>query len=67
MSGETGNHINFKKGKKNCFIGLLDILRSQDTFGQAYQMNLDEGKSVNSVMGSICSILILVVTFLYSY
>ena len=67
MSDETVSHINFKKGKKNCFIGCLDFLKSQDSFGEAYQMNLDEGNTVNSVMGSICSVLILMVTILYGY
>ena len=45
-----------------------DGLKTRDSFGDAFHMKLDNGDDVvRSVMGSICSILVLAVVVLYMY
>ena len=54
-----------KKGKllKNC----VDKSKRLDMFGQAFQMNLDDGSNgVRSCTGCLCTFLVVVVTVFYA-
>ena len=55
--------------RKNGFLSkLYGVCRSQDSFGESYSMKLEDGNDkLQTVMGSLCSIILLLITLFYAY
>lgn len=51
-----------------CFEQTSSFVRNRDMFGQEYAMRIEDGEvALKSVMGTICSFILLFVTGAYSY
>ena len=45
-----------------------DFVKNRDLFGESYRMKLDYGREeVKSYMGSLCSLLLTLIIFLYAF
>ena len=50
-----------------CKKKICSLARSQDIFGDSFNMKLDSGdESIKTLSGSLCSLLLLMVTILYA-
>ena len=51
-----------------CYQKLFSLVSSQDMFGESFTMKLEsDSDSIKTVFGSLCSIILLMVTLFYAY
>ena len=59
--------IQKSKNKNKCLTGTVDCIKSQDGFGEGFSMTLDQGDQVRTIMGTFCSLFLLLITLAYAY
>ena len=66
---EAASRKSLRNWRKNvCVQSTLGFMSSQDSFGESFTMKLEsDSDELKTVMGSLCSILLLCITLFYAY